>query len=178
MRNYNKLLNKSSITCFLIIIISFNSYSQSGNHKKSSFWENVSFGGGLGLSFGDGFFSGTIAPSAIYNFNSSYSLGIGLNGSYIKDDFYKATIVGGSIINLYNPFPELQLSAEFEELNVSRTFETASDDIDDNYWVPALFVGAGYRSGNVTFGLRYDILYDSDKSIYANAYVPFVRFYF
>ena len=41
-----------------------------------------------------------------------------------------------------------------------------------------LFIGAGYRSGNVTFGIRYDVLYDEKKSIYADAWVPFVRVFF
>ncbi len=56
------------------------------------------------------------------------------------------------------------------------------DDIlnleDEQYWYPALFIGAGYRSQNFTMGIRYDILYDDAKSIYANAWMPFVRVYF
>src|SRR5690606_40393845 len=33
--------------------------------------------------------------------------------------YYKSTIIGGSIIGLYNPVNEIQISAEFEENNVS-----------------------------------------------------------
>lgn len=48
----------------------------------------------------------------------------------------------------------------------------------ENYWLPAFFVGIGYSTYNVTFGLRYDLLYTDRKSIYSNALIPFVRVYF
>ena len=172
-------MNKRTITYFFLIVLSINTYSQSVNNENSMFWENVSFGGGLGLSFGNGFFSGTIAPSAIYNFNEKFSTGLGLNATYAKQkNVHTSTILGGSIIGFYNPIPQLQISAEFEELNVSRKFEFIGSNITDNYWYPALSLGAGYRKANVTFGIKYDVLYDSQKSIYADAYIPFVRFYF
>jgi len=58
--------------------------AQNSNSATNEFWQNVRFGGGIGLSFGDGFFSGTLAPSAIYEFNNQFALGIGLNGTYAK----------------------------------------------------------------------------------------------
>ena len=147
--------------------------------QKSQFWSNVRLGGGLGLSFGNEFFSGTIAPSAIYEFNEQFALGLGGNFTYnSQKNLYKTTIVGGSVLGLYTIIPELQLSAEFEQLNVSRTYESDLQIPDDHYWYPALFVGAGYRTGNFTAGIRYDVLYDEDESIYASAWVPFVRVYF
>jgi len=41
-----------------------------------------------------------------------------------------------------------------------------------------LFLGVGYNSGPVTFGIRFDVLYDRNKSIYSESWVPFVRVYF
>ncbi|MBL7473881.1 alpha-ketoglutarate decarboxylase [Robertkochia sp. 1368] len=136
------------------------------------------FGGSVGLGFGNNFFSATLAPSAIYQVNRSMALGAGLNFSYAaEDNFYKSTIFGGSLIGLFSPVPQVQLSAEFEELRVARDFD--SDLIaDQDYWYPALFLGAGYNTGPVTVGVRYDVLYDSRKSIYANAWAPFFRVYF
>ncbi|OUS01362.1 alpha-ketoglutarate decarboxylase [Flavobacteriales bacterium 33_180_T64] len=166
-------------TFIIIILINFSMtlFSQTKNDNET-FWENVRFGGGVGLSFGDGFFSGTLAPTAIYEFNPEFALGLGLNGSYNKQkNFYKSTIFGASVISLYNPIPELQLSGEFEELNVNRTFENITFE-DDNYWVPALLVGLGYRTDNIVFGMRYDVLYNKNKSVYADPWVPFVRVFF
>ncbi|WP_282148526.1 alpha-ketoglutarate decarboxylase [Algibacter lectus] len=170
-------INKTVIV-FSIFFISLVNQSNSQNFK-SDFWEHVRYGGGIGLNFGDGFFSGTLAPNAVYEFNNSFSLGIGVNGTYnSQKNVYKSTILGGSLIGFYNPINEIQLSAEFEHLNVNRRYNVNLDIPNDNYWIPALYFGAGYRSGNVTFGIRYDVLYDQDKSIYSEAWAPFVRFYF
>ena len=49
---------------------------------------------------------------------------------------------------------------------------------DESYWYPGLYLGAGFQTGNVTMGVRFDVLYVDNKSIYANPYNPFVRFYF
>lgn len=165
-------------TVLLLLIIGFN-YSLTAQNQEKQFWDHVRFGGGIGLSFGDGFFSGTLAPSAIYKLNDQFSMGIGLNGTYNKQkNFYSSTIIGGSAIGLFNVLQELQLSAEFEELNVSRKWDDSLGFEDDNYWYPALFLGAGYTAGNVTIGVKYDVLYDETKSVYADAYIPFVRVYF
>ncbi|MGB1307826.1 MAG: alpha-ketoglutarate decarboxylase [Oceanihabitans sp.] len=164
-----------------IFLTSFSTIAQNlPEERQSNFWKNVRFGGGIGLSFGDGFFSGSISPSGIYQFNSKFSLGLGLNATYNKrKNFYKSTIFGGSILGFYNPIRELQLSVEFEELHVNRDFDTNYvANIDTTYWSPALFVGAGYRVQNLTIGVRYDLLYDTNKSVYAQAWMPFVRVYF
>jgi len=169
----------------LICLMSFNVYSQVGDDKAygpttNNFWENVRFGGGIGLGFGDGFFSGTLAPIAIYEFNYQFAMGVGLNATYSKRrDFHKSTLLGGSVISLFNPIEAIQLSAEFEQLNVNRDFdEQFVSNQDTNYWYPALFLGVGYRTGRVTFGIRYDVLYDEDESIYPDAWLPFVRVFF
>lgn len=147
--------------------------------KNDTFWSHVRLGGGLGLSFGDGFFSGTIAPSAIYEFDEQFALGVGANFTYNEQkNRYNTTIIGGSVLGLYNVIPQLQLSVEFEQLNVSRKFEEFLSIPDDTYWYPALFVGAGYRIQNFSAGIRYDVLYDETESVYANAWAPFVRVYF
>lgn len=147
--------------------------------QNSNFWSNVRFGGGIGLGFGNNYFSGTLAPSAIYEFNQYFAMGVGLNGSYVKDHDYKATILGGSLLTLFNPVPSIQLSAEFEELHVNRKLELdGANNISDNYWNPALFLGAGYNTGNVVIGVRYDVLFDENKSVYTDAFMPFVRVYF
>ena len=164
----------------LILIITFFCFENTIAQKaRSDFWNHVRYGGNLGLSLGDGFFSGTIAPSAIYEFDEHFAFGVSLNATFNNQkNVYKSTILGGSLISLYNVFRELQLSAEFEELHVNRRYNVNLNIPDDTYWSPALFLGAGYRNGNVTFGIRYDVLYDKNKSIYFDPWLPFVRFYF
>jgi hypothetical protein len=166
---------------FIILFIGFilSSNISTSQQNDNHFWDQVRFGVGIGLSFGDGFFSGTLAPSAIYEFNNQFALGFGLEGTYNKrKNFYKSTILGGSLIGLFNPIESVQLSAEFVELNVNRKWENYLALEDEKYWYPALFIGAGYRTQNITFGLRYDLLYNEEKSIFADAWMPFLRVYF
>ncbi len=157
--NFSPVFNhKTYIIVFTFLSCTLTSFSQNQD-DIDNFWNHTRFGGGIGLSFGDGFFSGTLSPTGIYQFNSQFAAGIGLNATYNKqDNFYKSTILGGSLLGLFNPVSELQVSAEFEQLNVNRKFEDSAYE-DDNYWYPALFMGIGYRSGNVTLGIRYDLLY-------------------
>lgn len=175
---------KIIIIILTLVSIPNHFHAQEESDEDADFWSHVRFGGGVGLNFGSGFFSGTLAPSALYEINNQVGIGLGLNGTYssIKNnrnnEDFKATILGGSIFSIFNPIEALQLSIEFEELHVNRTLEFEDGDIKDRYWVPALFLGAGYRVENFTFGMRYDILYNNDKSIYANAWMPFVRVFF
>ena len=82
-------------------------------------------------------------------------------------------------MTFFNPIPAIQLSGEFEEIYVNRKEEFRGETIfEEQYWVPALFFGVGFGNRNVTVGVRYDVLYDRDKSIYIDPWVPFVRFYF
>ncbi|MCA0131027.1 alpha-ketoglutarate decarboxylase [Winogradskyella alexanderae] len=169
--------------CFYLIFTAFFStfsFAQNTFNGPSNFWDNVQFGGGLGLNFGNGFFTGAISPNALYRFSPFVATGVGLNFQYSSQrDVFKSTVVGGSVIGLFSPAREIQLSTEFEQLYVNRDFDQQFiSNADDSYWYPALFLGVGYTSGRMTFGIRYDVLYDEDKSIQPEAWMPFVRFWF
>ena len=181
MTIYNSIrMKKTIIPCLLICFFTTFSFSQNTPKSTNTFWRHVQFGGGLGLSFGNGFFSGAIAPNALYRFNPYVATGVGLNFQYSEqNDVFKSTVLGASAIGLFNPYRELQISTEFEQLHVNRNFdENFVENADDQYWYPALFLGLGYSSGNVTFGIRYDVLYNRNKSIQNDAWMPFVRFWF
>ena len=149
------------------------SMAQNGN-SDSSFWSNVRYGGGLSLSFGNDAFLIGVSPQAIYQVNDFLALGAGLNYTYSKVGESKTNAVGGSLLAFANPVAALQLSAEFEELYIDRKFGPFSD----SYWVPALYLGVGYGIGPVTVGIRYDVLYDDNKSLFSDPWLPFVRVYF
>tara|TARA_Y100000780_G_scaffold219746_1_gene225955 strand:- start:28015 stop:28578 length:564 start_codon:yes stop_codon:yes gene_type:complete len=169
-------LKKMIFIGFITLNITFSLAQTTRNN--SDFWNNVRFGGSIGLGFTNNGFNGSISPSAIYQFNEQFASGASLSFNYAKFDEDKFLAYGGSVLTLFNPFPQLQMSAEFEQLRINRTIATSTIDIEDNYWLPALFIGAGYSTRNVTMGLRYDLLYDDNKSIYGNALMPFVRVYF
>lgn len=151
--------------------------AQNGSANRG-FWNNVRFGGGIGVGFTNGGFNGSISPSALYQFNEHFATGASLNFNYAKFNDDKLLAYGGSLLTLYNPINFLQISGEFEQLRINRIYDNGSLGLEDNYWSPALFVGVGLTDRNFTIGIRYDVLYDDSKSIYSNSWMPFMRVYF
>jgi hypothetical protein len=152
------------------------SYAQ----DRSEFWQRVQFGGSLGIGFGSGYTDVTVAPSAIYNFNQYFAAGVGLQGTYVDvKNYYSSFMYGGSLILLSQPLEFIQLSAELEQLRVNNSYDTfAGPAVEDDFWNTALYLGAGFRQGNFTVGVRYNVLFKEDKYAYSEAFMPFVRVYF
>lgn len=150
-----------------------------------SFWDKVRFGGTAGAAFGNGYTDVVLAPGALYQVNNYVGVGVGLQGSYVKfKDFYTSYIYGASVIGIFSPIQQVQLSAEIEQLRVNLNYSddyytpTAVSPTDRNFWNTALFLGAGYNTGNVTIGLRYNVLFREKDRVYSDALMPFVRVYF
>lgn len=175
MRSFSKNVLKF---IFIAVFGCAASMDLSAQDDEVRFWDNVRFGGGLGLSFGNGYFGASVSPAAIYDFNEYFSLGPSLIFSYQEDDFFQSTLYGASILALLNPIREIQLSAEVEQLRVNQEFGDLGIDIEDNFWNTALFVGGGYSTGAVTVGVRYNVLFNNDDRVYADAWAPFVRVFF
>ncbi len=165
---------KKSYSIFIFtLFFSFTLFSQSITDSKSSFWDNVQFGAGLVFNSSNIATNIGVSPSAIYNFNDSFSAGISVSYLYSKQRNISKPLnaYGTSIIALFNPIAELQVSSEYE-INFLRQGELSQT-------VPALYFGVGYRTGrNIAVGVRYDVLYNENKSLYASAITPFVRVFF
>ena len=162
---------------FLLIctLFSIHLYAQQGG-KKSSFWDEVRWGGTGGANFSNRFTTISVSPQAVYPVNSYFSTGLGLHYSYFdRKDRFTSHLYGGSFLNFFNPIPSLQLSAELEQLRVNTKFTNGDRD---EFWNTALFLGAGYRQGNIIVGIRYNVLFDDNKSVYPEAWFPFVRVFF
>lgn len=177
--NFTSVLKTILIVFILFVSNNLTAQQQSFSAKSSTdFWNKVQFGGGLGLSLGSGYTDISVAPSAIYNFNEYVALGVGLQYTYASQrNFYTSNLYGGSIIALVTPIPEIQLSAELEQLRVNLR-GSGQNSFTNDFWNTGLFLGAGYRTGNVTIGARYNVLFKADKGAYSDAFMPFVRVYF
>lgn len=178
-------MKKNSISIVLVvflsvfgIILSQNSVAQNNQvNGPNPFWEKVQFGGGVGLGFGTGFTNISLSPTAIYNINDYFSLGTGVQYSYVRQkNIYTSNLYGGSIIGLINPAEQIQLSAELEQLRVNVDYGNGYNS--ENFWNTGLFLGAGFRNGNVTFGGRYNVLHKEKNAVYGEAFMPFVRVFF
>lgn len=152
-----------SLTCF-----------SQNTAQKSPFWSKVRFGGGIGVGFNNAGYNASIAPSAIYQVTDNFSAGINTNFIFSKAGDNRFSAYGGGVIALYNPINFLQLSSEFEQLRVNQS----SGSLENDFWSPALFLGIGYTNRFSTIGIRYNVFQGNEDSIYLNAWVPFVRFYF
>lgn len=156
------------ILLLVCISFSFSAFSQ-----KSDFWENVQFGGGFSLGFGNQTTIG-ISPSAIYNFDNGFALGAGLGYLYSEIGDFSTTAYSTTLISLYQTNFGVQFSGEFEYYFASQTDSFGS--FNTNF--PALHLGVAYNQGRFAFGVRYDVLYNEDKSVFASPISPVVRFYF
>ncbi len=154
--------------------------------KVYQFERSWSFGGNLGLSFWNGGTDILIAPKAYYNLSPKLLTGFGLTYIYssAEDDFakYSQNSFGPSVMVAVRPIPFLQFSAEYEGLQTSGTttikFPSDRDNNEYSYWNNALYLGASFVSRNVSFGVRYDLLYETSSSVYSSAWSPVIGFYF
>ncbi len=171
-------------TFFVLVFLMFSGlfYAQEKplpKAKSDSFWERVDVGGGFGLSISSDYTDILIAPSAIYNFNDYFAMGAGLQYSNLKQkDRYSSNIFGGSLIGLFSPIEEAQISIELEEANVNTKYMDLGGNLKRSFWNTGLYLGAGYRQDNVTVGGRVNVLFDKDKDLYGSAFMPFVRVFF
>ena len=162
---------------FLSILPVFAQQEKDSVQEENLFKEKIHFGGGLQLSIGNGYTTVGVSPSAVYEFSDKWAGGVSASYIYIHDKYYDFdySIFGGSTLLLYNPIKELQLNTELEYLRVNRI----RNAVKENYWVPAWYVGVGYTINKLgAIGVRYDLLWQEDKSIYRDALTPYVRIYF
>src|SRR6056297_2258822 len=112
------ILKKLIFGCFLMILPSM--VLGQNVSSQNYFWKRVRYGGSLGLGFFNGGFNASVSPSAIYPVSNDFSAGASLNFNYAKFNDNKLVAYGGSILSLYNPIPQVQLSAELEQLRINR----------------------------------------------------------
>ena len=173
--------DNKTVSLMLFLMFSASFYAQQMPLPKArteSFWDNVQFGGGFGLAISKEYTDITVAPSAIYNFSERFAFGAGLQYSNLKQkDYYSSNVYGGSLIGLFSPIEEVQLSLEVEESNVNNKYMELGN-LKKSFWNTGLYIGAGYRQENVTIGGKVNVLFDQDKDIYGSAFMPFVRVFF
>lgn len=176
---------KTALKTFLLVVIflfSNNSFGQNQTiapKQQDDFWKKVTFGGGLNLGISSGYTNIMVAPTAVYNVNSMLSLGAGLQVGYASQkNTYSSFVYGASLIGFLNPLLGIQLSAELEETSSSVNYQNNLIPNSNNVWNTALYLGAGYRTGKVTVGARYDVLNKNNKGYNASAFMPFIRFSF
>jgi hypothetical protein len=155
------------------IVLAIICCSKLNAQQKNFSWDNVSYGGGITLGFGSGTTVG-LAPNAVYNFGNGLSAGLGIGYLYSEFDNFSTSAFNLSVISFYQTPYEFQLSAEFEQYFATQ--KNSFDEFSTNF--PALHLGIAYNLGKFAVGIRYDVLYNENKSIFASPISPIARFYF
>jgi hypothetical protein len=179
MKKSTQISFEKSIFVGFLMLFSTTIFAQGNATSACEFWKKVQYGGGVGLNISNGYTNISLAPSAKYDVNQYFSTGVGLQGSYVSgNNSYNSFIYGASIFALANVSEEIQLSVDLDELKVNTSYPTSFGLPSRHFWNTALFLGAGFRTGNITIGAKYNVLYKKEDSVYSDAFMPFVRVYF
>ncbi len=171
---------KKSVVLYLFYIIILSTGLNMQAQQKTEKNKKISFYGGFGLSLSTDYTYLSLQPGVIYNWHPKFKLGAGVQYTYLKSNKsyygvnYSYNIYGFNTMALYNPYKEMELSLEYENLYVKQKY----NGVENNFWSPALFGGLGYHYGPVVAGFKFNFLYDPKTSIYQDAFIPFIRIYF
>ncbi|MEH6747798.1 MAG: hypothetical protein V7670_13260 [Maribacter arcticus] len=84
-----------------------------------------------------------------------------------------------NVIGEYNLSRKITTLLEFAELKVNTKRETPTGEVENDFWKSALLVGACYNFSNkISIGAKYNVLYDSDESVYSSSIIPFINITF
>ncbi len=178
-------MKKLAFILFLFLTLSHLSQAQSldssipkSDRKKEHVNKKTRFYGGFGLAFGNQIFLIQMQPGFIYQFSPKFHAGSGIYYSYYSykrlQGTSKSHIYGGSVHGAFLPIRQIETSLEFQYLFMDTSYLQQKSHKE----VPALYIGAGYRTRHAVFGLRYDLLYKEGNSIYHTPLQPFIRIYF
>jgi hypothetical protein len=147
------------------------------NSEDGNFWDNVRFGGNIGLQLGNPTYI-LLSPSIAYVPQADFldeKLMIGLGATYIyskvkyADVSYSSNIYGGRIFGRYLITDNIFAYTEFESLNAPYYINISND----RTWVNSFFVGGGYqqnignRSG-FTVSILYNLAWTPNNIIYSS----------
>lgn len=153
-------MKKTVISFVLIFILGL---SASAQFNKS----NLTFGGRLGLQFGD-YTLINVAPQVGYNFTNYLNAGAGVSYSYYNQKSGDKSLqeinsyLGLNVYAKFYPLPFIVVMAQPEINRVWHTlkYRNTGSEFKENKMVPVFLVGAGVRMGPVTAMLQYDLVQD------------------
>jgi len=124
----------------------------------------LTFGGGLGLQFGD-YTAINVAPQVGYNFSQYINAGAGLSYTYYREkynhDNWKRTssYLGFNVYARIYPVSFLVFSIQPEMNRMWQTdkFEHTGEKLKKEKFIPVCLIGGGVRLGPMTAMIQYDV---------------------
>lgn len=166
-------MKKIIFTCLLLISVGMVSHAQFQMSR-------VTFGGGVGLQFGD-YTLVNIAPQVGYDVTKYLNMGAGFTYTRYSDkyDNYKLTndYLGFNIYGRVYPLPFLvfQLQPEVNRMWQTLKYRPTGEKVTEEKFVPVCLIGGGVRLGAITAMIQYDLAQNSnspygDKLFYSVGY--------
>jgi len=168
--------------------------SQKETSPRSEFWQNVHYGGNLGLSFGT--FTNIMAnPQVSYVINDNLFVGTGYLFNYFEtrriftsqgfqelDEPITDVIHGPNFFGNFVLLEQFTAGMQLEFINHDVPFVVGNEVNFRREWTPVLFLQGGFfqrfaGGGSSSIGLRYNVLHDN-FSPYGNAIQPYFALFF
>ena len=157
----------------------------SGKKPKTSFWDNVYFGGDLGLAFGS-VTSINIAPEMGYIFNEKLSAGGGIIYQYYSltstVNPFSTSVYGGKIFGRYFIWEDLFAIGITEIVSLeSRYYDYSGEFQNQNrFWIASPLVGAGYMQrfsskGGISIMVLFNLNSSRNSPYYYYDGMPIIR---
>jgi hypothetical protein len=146
----------------------------SSAQSRNTFWRDLQWGGTLSLQFGLVDLV-LLNPRVGYPVTEDLQVGMGFTYLYVNDDRFtpplERSAYGVNPFANYRIFGPVALSAQYELLNTDVVaFYQGFEPVFERDWVHGLYLGGSYmpQGGGLFISLLYTVLYDPNRSIYAN----------
>ena len=144
------------------------------NQKRNNPFENFTFGGNIGASFGNDLWGISLSPRIGYKLTDDLELAFLVNYNYQKGKYTQYNFLGlGPSLNYYF-MRSAYLQTSYQHYFINQKFNG-----DESYHKEedALYIGGGYMQslGGSTYmriGFTYNVLYKKDKSIFSSGFSP------
>lgn len=166
-------------------------------YERPTWRDKIFFGGNAWASFGNTFSYFYVAPVVGYRILPKTAAGVGVTYYYISQKYinpynnltetYDDNIYGFNVFGRQTLFGPVFAHAEFQTLNYT-TLNRYVTGADGRIWVNSVFVGGGVNQSisgknggtgpGISIFLLYDLLYNSNTSLYASPIVFRAGFYF
>lgn len=132
--------------------------------------ENIFYGGGLGLAFGN-YINLNLNPQVGLKFTDWWGAGVGVDYNYVGSSAVNVQAVGPSVFTRLKFFNALLLQAEYNHTYM-RYRELG---YEERLNFPMFLVGPGYQSGSDNGGVFFMVLWDLIQDPRSPFFIPTFR---
>ena len=166
----------------LLLLFATVAFAQKGGYtidKESNWKERMYFGGGMGLSAGQGYTMISLSPIVGYMINNRLSGGVGVTYQYYKSGDFTDNRWGGQLFMRMNVIKQVFAYASYEFMNYGTYTITGTEGPRQTVSRLPLGLGISQPIGNrssVNFLAAYDVLYDDQLGAYSSPWIFTVYF--